>query len=208
MSRQEAGVASIHRPTSPEVMACLAFAAAFQDRTRAGEQIRRAQDMLAGTTRRSLIASRPWSPRRRRPGSVRRWLFAYGIPTTGGFDFERALNRSVAVIRASQRLERLAALVTPRLPRALRHRDYGLLWGGQTVSVVGDGIYTIAIALEALHVSDRASTLAYVEAARIVPSALLLLVAAAVGPIGRQLFFSFSANITMMPLGPRTYVSL
>jgi DHA3 family tetracycline resistance protein-like MFS transporter len=79
-------------------------------------------------------------------------------------------------MRASKRL---AALVAPRLPRALRHRDYGLLWGGQTVSVVGDGIYTISIALEALHVSDHASTLAYVEAARIVPSVLLLLVAGA-----------------------------
>lgn len=74
---------------------------------------------------------------------------------------------------------RLAGLAARRLPRALRHRDYGLLWGGQTVSVAGDGIYTIAIALEALHVSDRASTLAYVEAARIVPSAVLLLVAGA-----------------------------
>lgn len=67
----------------------------------------------------------------------------------------------------------------PALPRALRHRDYTLLWGGQTVSVVGDGIYTIAIALEALRVSDHASTLAYVEAARVVPNALLLLVAGA-----------------------------
>jgi hypothetical protein len=36
------------------------------------------------------------------------------------------------------------------LPGALRHRDYALLWGGQTVSVVGDGIYTIAIALATL----------------------------------------------------------
>ncbi len=67
----------------------------------------------------------------------------------------------------------------PVIPRALRHRDYALLWGGQTVSVVGDGIYTIAIALEALHVSDHASTLAYVEAARIAPNALLLLFAGA-----------------------------
>jgi hypothetical protein len=40
------------------------------------------------------------------------------------------------------------------LPRALRHRDYALLWAGQTVSVVGDGIYTVAIALEALLIAD------------------------------------------------------
>lgn len=67
----------------------------------------------------------------------------------------------------------------PLVPRALRHRDYALLWSGQTVSVLGDGIYTIAIALEALRISNHPSTLAYVEAARIVPNALLLIFAGA-----------------------------
>jgi MFS family permease len=65
------------------------------------------------------------------------------------------------------------------LPRALRHRDYALLWGGQTVSVLGDGIYTVAITLETLQVSDRASILAYVAAARILPNALFVLFAGA-----------------------------
>lgn len=65
------------------------------------------------------------------------------------------------------------------IPRALRHRDYALLWSGQTISVFGDGIYTIAIALEALRVSDHASTLAYVEAARIAPNVVLLVFAGA-----------------------------
>ncbi len=67
----------------------------------------------------------------------------------------------------------------PLVPRALRHRDYALLWSGQTVSVLGDGIYTVAVALEALRVSDHASTLATVEAARILPNALLLIFAGA-----------------------------
>ena len=66
-----------------------------------------------------------------------------------------------------------------RLPQALRHRDYALLWSGQTISVVGDGIYTIAIALEALRISNHASTLAYVEAARVAPNALFLIFAGA-----------------------------
>jgi predicted MFS family arabinose efflux permease len=66
-----------------------------------------------------------------------------------------------------------------KVPRALRHRDYTLLWSGQTISVVGDGIYTVAVALEALRISDHASALAYVEAARVAPSALLLVVAGA-----------------------------
>jgi MFS family permease len=66
------------------------------------------------------------------------------------------------------------------IPRSLRHRDYTLLWSGQTVSVLGDGIYTIAIALEALRISDHPATLAYVEASRVAPNALLLLLAGAV----------------------------
>ena len=65
------------------------------------------------------------------------------------------------------------------LPRALRHRDYALLWGGPTISVVGDGIYTVAIALEALRISDHASALAAVEAARVAPNAVFLLFAGA-----------------------------
>lgn len=66
------------------------------------------------------------------------------------------------------------------IPRSLRHRDYALLWSGQTVSVLGDGIYTVAIALEALRISDRPATLAYVEGARVASTALLLLLAGAV----------------------------
>lgn len=65
------------------------------------------------------------------------------------------------------------------VPGVLRHRDYRLLWGGQTISVLGDGIYTIALALEALRISNHASTLAYVEAARVAPNAVLLLLAGA-----------------------------
>jgi MFS family permease len=71
------------------------------------------------------------------------------------------------------------ALRMPALPHALRHRDYTLLWSGQTISVVGDGIYTVAIALEALRISDHPATLAYVEGARVAPNAVFLLFAGA-----------------------------
>jgi hypothetical protein len=39
-------------------------------------------------------------------------------------------------------------------------------------------------------------------------TARLVKAARIIDPIGRQFFFSSSASITMMPLGPRTYVSL
>ena len=59
---------------------------------------------------------------------------------------------------------------------ALRHRDFAWLWSGQTVSVAGDGIFTVALAVETLRVDDRSFALALVLAARLVPTVLLLLV--------------------------------
>ena len=33
----------------------------------------------------------------------------------------------------------------PRISAALRHRDFALLWGGQTISLVGNGMYTVTL---------------------------------------------------------------
>ena len=38
----------------------------------------------------------------------------------------------------------------PRLPAALRYRNFALLWAGQAVSMFGDGILNIALPLQAL----------------------------------------------------------
>jgi MFS family permease len=60
---------------------------------------------------------------------------------------------------------------------ALKIRDFALLWSGQTVSAFGDGIFTIALALAALEVDHRhAAGLAYVFAARAVPSVCFALI--------------------------------
>lgn len=60
---------------------------------------------------------------------------------------------------------------------ALRVHDFALLWTGQTVSAFGDGIFTIALALAALDVDHhRAIGLAYVFAARAVPSVCFALI--------------------------------
>ena len=58
----------------------------------------------------------------------------------------------------------------------LRHRDFALLWSGQGVSLVGDGIFTVALALETLRIDSRPTALSFVLAARLLPTVLLLLV--------------------------------
>jgi MFS family permease len=59
---------------------------------------------------------------------------------------------------------------------ALRHRDFALLWSGQSISLVGDGVFTVALALETLHIDDNPAALSFVLAARLLPTVLLLLV--------------------------------
>jgi MFS family permease len=68
-------------------------------------------------------------------------------------------------------------VIAERLPSSLRQRDFALLWGGQTTSLIGDGIFTIALALETLRISNHASTLSYVLAARTAPAVAAMLLA-------------------------------
>jgi DHA3 family tetracycline resistance protein-like MFS transporter len=51
-----------------------------------------------------------------------------------------------------------------------------LLWTGQTVSSLGDGIFTVALAIVTLEVERSPSGIAYVFAARAIPSVILSLV--------------------------------
>ncbi|HEY5251091.1 MAG TPA: hypothetical protein VIJ09_05495 [Acidimicrobiales bacterium] len=59
---------------------------------------------------------------------------------------------------------------------ALGHRDVALLWSGQSASLVGDGIFTVALALETLRIDSRPPALSLVMAARLIPTVALLLV--------------------------------
>ncbi|HEV2360844.1 MAG TPA: MFS transporter [Acidimicrobiales bacterium] len=58
----------------------------------------------------------------------------------------------------------------PGMLAALRVRDFALLWSGQTISGLGDGIFTVALVIETLHVDPHPISLAYVFAARTIPS--------------------------------------
>ncbi len=61
--------------------------------------------------------------------------------------------------------------------RPLRIRDFRLLWTGMTVSMVGDGIYAVAVAWQAYEIWNRPSALAAVGVAWSVPQVALLLAA-------------------------------
>jgi MFS family permease len=64
--------------------------------------------------------------------------------------------------------------------RPLAIRDFGLLWTGMTVSMIGDGIYTVTIAWQVYELSNAPTALAVVGAAWMVPQVLLLLVGGAI----------------------------
>ncbi|HEU4356769.1 MAG TPA: MFS transporter [Actinomycetota bacterium] len=59
--------------------------------------------------------------------------------------------------------------------RPLRIRDFRLLWIGMTVSMIGDGIYVVAVAWQAYEIWNEPSALAAVGLAWSIPQMLLLL---------------------------------
>ena len=66
------------------------------------------------------------------------------------------------------------------LTAPLRRRDFRLLWTGMAVSLLGDGIFLVAVAWEAYSISDRPAALAYVGLATSLPQVALLLLGGAV----------------------------
>lgn len=61
------------------------------------------------------------------------------------------------------------------LLRAFRSRPFTLLWAGQTVSVIGDAVFTVAIAWEVLALTNSASAMSLVLLAQWGPRILFLL---------------------------------
>ena len=63
--------------------------------------------------------------------------------------------------------------------RPLRLRDFALLWSGMAISMVGDGVYVVAIAWQVYEISNRPSALALVGVAWSLPQVLLMLLSGA-----------------------------
>lgn len=67
-----------------------------------------------------------------------------------------------------------------RLLTPLRHREFRLLWTGMTVSLIGDGITTIALAWQAYDLSNLPTAFSVVGFAMTLPQVVFLLVGGAV----------------------------
>jgi MFS family permease len=61
------------------------------------------------------------------------------------------------------------------LLRPLAERDFRLLWAGQAISLVGDGVLTVALAWQTLQLSSSPTALALVMFARATPRIVLML---------------------------------
>src|ERR1019366_5183371 len=84
----------------------------------------------------------------------------------------------------------------------LHVRDFALLWSGQTVSSLGDGVFTIALALVALHIGHSPIDLAYVLGARAVPSVVFsLLGGVVVDRVSRRLAMLASDAVRGLAVG-------
>ncbi len=72
----------------------------------------------------------------------------------------------------------IGAIVEKRVPalRVLRqHHSFALLWSGQSISVMGDGVYKVALAWTVLQLTGSALALGAVFAATLMPTLLLML---------------------------------
>jgi MFS family permease len=72
----------------------------------------------------------------------------------------------------------MAAAVASRVrfTRALQSRPFALLWGDQTISALGDGAYTPALAWQTLLLTHSSAALAAIVTATIVPRLIFLLI--------------------------------
>ena len=96
------------------------------------------------------------------------------METSGGESGQPAPNSAPASTQVG-RGERPRTGGALRILRPLRNRDFGFLWSGMTVSLLGDGIYLVAIAWLVLRISNSPSALGAVGVAWSLPQIVSLL---------------------------------
>jgi len=78
------------------------------------------------------------------------------------------------MLHSHEALDRPGGLAGARLFAPLRHRDFRVLWAGMAVSLVGDGIFLIAVAWEAYSLWNAPTALAVVGIGMTVPTIAFL----------------------------------
>src|SRR6201990_3114374 len=72
-------------------------------------------------------------------------------------------------------LDRAGGFSRVRLLAPLRHRDFRLLWGGMCISLIGDGMFLVAMAWQVYALSNAPTALAFVGIAMSVTTIAFLL---------------------------------
>jgi DHA3 family tetracycline resistance protein-like MFS transporter len=71
--------------------------------------------------------------------------------------------------------DRPGGLSRVRLLSPLRHRDFRLLWGGMCISLIGDGVFMVAMAWQVYALSNAPTALSFVGIAMTIPTIAFLL---------------------------------
>jgi MFS family permease len=77
-------------------------------------------------------------------------------------------------------LDRTGGFSRVRLLAPLRHRDFRLLWSGMCASLLGDGVFLVAMAWQVYALSNAPSALAVVGIAMTIPTIAFLLIGGAI----------------------------
>ena len=89
---------------------------------------------------------------------------------------ERRRRRPAAPMHHSyEGLDRQGGFSRVRLLAPLRHRDFRLLWSGMCISLLGDGVFIVAMAWQVYALSNVPTALSLVGIAMTVPTIAFLL---------------------------------
>ena len=86
-----------------------------------------------------------------------------------------ASTRSPAVQHSHEALDRPGGFSRVNLFSPLRHRDFRLLWAGMTISLLGDGIFLVAMAWQAYELWNAPAALSILGIGMTVPTIVFLL---------------------------------
>ncbi|HEX5938183.1 MAG TPA: MFS transporter [Actinomycetota bacterium] len=96
-----------------------------------------------------------------------------------------------------------------RILQPLRVRDFRFLWAGMTISMIGDGIYLVAIAWQVLQIENRPGALALVGIAWSLPQVVLVLASGALSDrVDRRLLMIAGDVIRFFAIGTLGILSL